>query len=538
MANRFVPPRSLRGPAPSVIDPINHGVRLHEAGKYAEAFQCFEAILKKNPKHPLALWHFGRALTRLKQPQKSIPILQQAAALRPTAPEPLYDLAWAWLGADRVEEAIKQFEAAIALKPAWVEAWSALGYAQGKVRRFAEAEASLRRALELKPDHGETFNRLGIVLGAQGRCEEACEYFFKAIEIAPKSFQAWSNLAGNLKALNKMTEALVAYEHALAVDPKNSTVKYNQAIAGLTKGDLRREVWLKYDYRWVVLNKSPQRGFTQPLWRGEPLAGKTILLHSEQGLGDTIQFVRYAAPIAAMGATVHVEVQPPLASLLAGLPGAASVIAWGEPLPDFDYQCPLLSLPFAMDTKLDTIPAGVPYVHAPVDRVSTWQQRLGPRRGFRVGMVWRGNPKHSNDANRSMPFELYRRICEVPGCEFVCLQIKLNETESAYFASNPACVDLTEQIADFSDTAAIISQLDVVVTVDTSVAHLAGAMGKPVWLLLPFSPDWRWLLDRDDSPWYPGMRLFRQPAIGDWLGVVVSVSEQLARQASAIHLAA
>ncbi|HVS51290.1 MAG TPA: tetratricopeptide repeat-containing glycosyltransferase family protein [Opitutaceae bacterium] len=537
MSNRSFP-RSQRGPAPSAVDPINTGVRLHETGKYNEAFQCFEAILKKQPRHPLALWHLGRALTRLKQPQQAIPFLEQAIALRPRAPEPLYDLAWAFLGAEQLEDAIAQFEAALALKPAWVEAWSALGYAQGKLRRFAAAEKSLQHALALKPDHGETFNRLGIIMGAQGRGDEATEYFFQAIKLAPQSFQAWSNLAGNFKAQNKMAEALVAYEHALAVDPKNSTVKYNQAIASLTLGDLRRDVWLRYEYRWVVLHKSPQRGFTQPLWRGESLEGKTILLHSEQGLGDTIQFVRYAAVLAAQGATVHVEVQPPLKSLLADLPGAASVIAWGEPLPDFDFQCPLLSLPFACDTQLDTIPAAVPYVRAPADRVATWRERLGPPRGFRVGLVWRGNPKHSNDANRSMPFEIFQRLCAVDGCEFVSLQIKLNEQETAFFAEKPARVNQTELIEDFSDTAAVISQLDVVIAVDTSVAHLAGAMGKPVWLLLPYSPDWRWLLERADSPWYPGMRLFRQPAVGDWDSVVANVAQHLVHEAGSAHLAA
>lgn len=517
----------MRGPV-SAVDPINAGVRLHEAGKYREACACFEAILKKQPKHPLALWHIGRALNRLKQPQQSIAFLQQAVAARPEAAEPLYDLGMAFVAADRPTEAIAHLETAVALKPKGVDGWSALGYALGKARRYTEAEAALHRALELRPDHGESYNRMGIVLGAQGRCDEATEYFLKAIKISPRSFQAWSNLGGNLKAQNKLEEALVAYEHALAVDPKNSTVKYNQAISALTAGKLRREVWLKYEYRWVVLHKSPQRGFTQPLWRGESLAGKTILLHSEQGLGDTLQFVRYAAELAAQGATVHVEVQPPLKALLADLPGATSVLAFGDPLPAFDYQCPLLSLPFAMDTKLATIPAATPYVHAPADRIATWETRLGPPRGLRIGVVWRGNPKHTNDANRSMNIETFRPICEVEGCEVVCLQIKLNEQENTFFSSHPSRVNLTEQIEDFSDTAALIAQLDIVIAVDTSVAHLAGAMGKPVWLLVPFSPDWRWLLDREDSPWYPGMRLFRQPKIGDWASVTSAVCAQLA----------
>jgi Flp pilus assembly protein TadD len=528
------PPRSI---APAAADAINLGLRLHRAGKVAEAFRALERAVKLQPGNPAVLWQVGRVLRQMKQSAQALPLLRKAVELRPANPEPLLDLALACLDTHQPDAAVAHLEGAVALKPDWADAWSALGYAQGKARRFAEAESTLRHALTLQPDHAETHNRLGIVFSGQGRPERAVECHLKAIELSPGSLPAWSNLGMALEAQNKVAAAAAAYEQALAIDPKNPTVKYNLGIARLTNGELRRDVWLKYEFRWVVLRENPQRNFAQPYWRGEPLTGKSILIYAEQGLGDTLQFVRYAAVLADQGATVHVEVQPPLKALLADLPGATSVIAKGEPLPPFDFHCPLLSLPFAVNTRLETIPAALPYVHAAPDRRAIWAQRLGAPRGLRVGIVWRGNPRHTNDANRSMPLATFRGLLAAPGCEFVSLQIKPTEAESAILSAQPSVVDPTEQVADFGDTAAIIAELDVVLAVDTSVAHLAGAMGKPVWLLLPFAPDWRWMLDRPDSPWYPNMRLFRQSAVGDWSAVTAEVATAL-ETASAARIAA
>ncbi len=518
---------------PAALDAINAGLRLHKAGQPAEAYAHFERALQQQPNNPAVLWQVGRALRQLKQPRQALPILRKALELRPDHPETLLDLALACIDTFQSDIAVAHLRTLVQLKPDSVDAWSVFGYALGKARQLDEAESALRHALALQPGHAETHNRLGIVHGQQGRPDLAEQCHLRAIELSPASLPAWSNLGMALEAQNKVDEAGAAYERALALDPKNVAVKYNLGINRLTAGELRRDVWLKYEFRWVVLRESPQRNFTQPYWRGEPIAGKAILLYAEQGLGDTLQFARYAATLAALGAIVHLEVQPPLKALLADLPGATSVLAKGDALPNFDFHCPLLSLPFALDTRLETIPTGVPYVHAPADRTEKWTQRLGAKRGRRVGVVWRGNPRHANDANRSMPFETFTRLCETEGCEFVSLQIKPNEREAAFFAQHPACVDPTEHIGDFSDTAALLAQLDLVIAVDTSVAHLAGAMGKPVWLLLPFAPDWRWMLGRADTPWYPQMRLFRQPAVRDWDSVVTDVKQQLASQASA-----
>jgi tetratricopeptide (TPR) repeat protein len=484
----------------------------------------------------MALWYIGRTLLKLSQPQRSIPFLRQAAEARPEAPEPRFDLGMAYLGVNRPEDAVERLRAAITLKPGWAEAWSYLGYAQSVAKHYEEAEASLHHALTLPYYRAETLNHLGVVVRAQGRQDEAIEHYLKAIELCPALFQAWCNLGNALKDQNKLDEALVAYRQALVIEPKNPVARFNQAIALLLKGELGKEAWLKYEYRWVTLNQSPNRGFQQPLWRGEDaVAGKSILLFAEQGLGDTIQFVRYAPLVAARGATVHLEMQPALKSLLSSVPGIASIIGKGEPLPPFDLQCPLLSLPFALQTQLDSIPAKIPYVQASADRVQKWAARFPTGAAFRVGVVWRGNPKHGNDANRSIHFETFRRVFEAEVGEFVCLQLNLTEPEAQVFATHPACRNPSNQIADFADTAAIVAHLDLVVAVDTSVAHLAGAMGKPVWLLLPFAPDWRWLLQREDSPWYPTMRLFRQPTAGDWDAVITTICDELRRQATAVE---
>ena len=517
----------------SAPDFIQRGVRLHDGGKFAEALAHFERALQRRPDHPLALWHYGRALIMLQQARRAVPFLEKAVALLPPAAGPHFDLGSAYGDALRTEESVASFRAAIALRPDWANAWSRLGRALTKATHYAEAETVLRHALTLSGHRDDTLNHLGLLAKALDRHDEAVEFFLEAIRLQPRFVEAWNHLGNTLAAQNKLDEALFAYQRSMALEPTNAAVKFNLAIVRLRQGTFNRDTWLKYEFRWVAIQQSPQRSFTQPIWRGdETLAGKSILLYAEQGLGDTLQFARFAAVLAARGATVHVEVQKGLKALMQDLPGATSVIAHGEPLPPFDFYCPLMSVPFALDTRLDSIPAGEPYVHAAPDRVEQWQTRLPARGPLRVGVVWRGNPKHNNDANRSIAFALFRRIFAAEGCTFVGLQVELTAEESATFAGTANCVNPADRIKDFADTAAIIAQLDLVVAVDTSVAHLAGALGVPVWLLLPFSPDWRWMLEREDNPWYPTMRLFRQPAIGDWDSVLGRLADELPAAAS------
>jgi tetratricopeptide (TPR) repeat protein len=527
-----------RPPANHAARQIQEGATLAAAGRVPEACACFERVLQDDPKNAPALWQLGKTLLRANQHAEAAAVFARIIAERRTAPEPHFFLGLALQALNRPDAATASFRTATELKPDWPEAWSHLGHALGAARRFDEAEAALRHALTFKAYRAETFNHLGVIANARGEPAAAVECYLQAIGVNPKLFQAWTNLGNSLRALNQLNEALVAYRQSHALNPKNAFVKFNLALVLLLQGELTKEAWLKYEYRWVTLNCNPHRGFTQPLWRGaESLAGRSILLYAEQGLGDTIHFVRYAATLAALGATVHLEVQAALKGVLQGTPGAASIFAAGEPLPPFDFHCPLLSVPFALDTTLATIPAPPGYVTAPSARVAMWRERLVPTPKKRVGVVWRGNPKHANDANRSIAFERFQRVFDTAGCEFVSLQVGPNSTEAAALAAHPQCIDLTAAITDFSDTAALIAQLDLVLAVDTSVAHLAAALGKPVWILLPFSPDWRWLLHRDDSPWYPSVRLFRQPAIGDWDSVVEAVVRELTAGAT-VHAAA
>jgi tetratricopeptide (TPR) repeat protein len=523
------PPRPPRPPPPSSASAaFARGAELQQTGRFAEALQCFEQILSRAPADPLALWQSGRTLFMLKQIDRAIGRLEQAAAVRSGDAQLRFDLGTAYENAGRHADAEASFRAATALKPDWAKAWSHLGRSQTMLRQLVDAETTLRHALTFSDYRIETLHHLGLLCTALRRHDEAIEYFLEAIRGHPRFFEAWNHLGNALAAQNKLDEALFAYSQSLGIEPKNASAKFNWALTCLRHGTLNREVWLKYEYRWVALQQNPQRNFQQPLWRGDtPIAGQAILLHADQGLGDTIQFVRYAAALAARGATVHIEVQKELKTLLQGVAGATSVLAQDEPLPHFDQHCPLLSAPFAEDTRLETIPAAVPYLAAPAERVDRWRPHFPPQSRLRVGVVWRGNPKHHNDANRSVAFDTFRAIFDTESCEFVCLQVGLNPTESALISAHPQCVNHTDQIRDFCDTAAIVAQLDLVIAVDTSVAHLVGALGKPVWLLVPFSPDWRWMLDRDDSPWYPTMRLFRQRAIGDWSSVVEKIRDEL-----------
>ena len=303
-----------------------------------------------------------------------------------------------------------------------------------------------------------------------------------------------------------------------------------KGLANLVTGDLARG-WAGYEWRHrAPVARLTRREQPRPLWLGDvDLAGKTILLHSEQGFGDSIQFCRYVPLVAARGARVVLEVEQPLCGLMRGLPGVTEIVARkdhaGEPLPDHDLHCPLPSLPLAFATKLETIPANGPYLHAPESAMAQWTLRLGGARGLRIGLAWSGNPNHIRDRERSMPLDHLLPLLNVDA-SFVSLQKQLRAGE-AELLSRAGIRDVSDDLHDFTDTAALIAQLDLVITVDTGVAHLAGALGKPVWILVTHAPDWRWLLDRDDSPWYPTARLFRQSDSRDWSDVVARVGAAL-----------
>ena len=321
--------------------------------------------------------------------------------------------------------------------------------------------------------------------------------------------------------------ALASYDKAIELKPDYADALFHKSLALLLAGNFRQG-WEFYEWRLKRENPaSPRRVFPRPLWLGsQSISGKTILLHSEQGLGDSIQFCRYAVFVAGLGARVILEVEPPLFGLFNKLAGVSELVIKGNPLPDFDYHCPLLSLPFAFKTDLGTIPCARHYLKCPPDKLEHWKSRLGEKNGPRVGLAWNGNVMHMNDGSRSIPLSaLTRHLPE--GFTYVSLQKEIREIDKSTLESSANIFHYGEELNDFTDTAALCKLMDVVISVDTSVAHLSGALGKPTWVLLPFSPDWRWMLDRDDSPWYPDIRLFRQQKPNDWSEAIERIISSL-----------
>jgi tetratricopeptide (TPR) repeat protein len=408
--------------------------------------------------------------------------------------------------------------------------WHLLSVIAAQRGQHARSAEMATRALALEPRNAEVLSNRGAALRNLDRPLDALADYDRAIAAAPAHAPAHTNRGVALAALNRFAEAREAYDRALALAPADARALFNRALARLVQGDLAGG-FRDHEARWT--GSDTQRGARElgaAQWAGEDIAGRTILLHAEQGLGDAIQFARYVPIVAARGASVLLEVHAALVPLLAGLEGAARTIERGAALPRFDVQCPLMSLPLAFGTTLESIPSAVPYLRAPPGHVDRWRARLGTAARPRVGLAWSGSLTLKNDRNRSIALERFARIRELD-LDFVALQKDVREGDRTALGSGPPLATFAEALADFRDTAALVDLVDLVVTVDTSIAHLAGAMAKPVWLLLPFSPDWRWLLGRADSPWYPTMRLWRQPQPGDWdavLGGVESGLRQLA----------
>jgi len=358
------------------------------------------------------------------------------------------------------------------------------------------------------------------------RYEDALTSYGRALALQANYPEAWSNRGATLYELKRHDEALASYDRAIALQPDFPEAHWNAASLRLLTGDFERG-WAEYEWRWKYEAMAlAQRKFTQPLWRGEPLEGKTILLHSEQGLGDTIQFCRYAPLVSARGGRVVLEVDKSLLELMTSLSGEVQVVSRGAALPDFDLQCPLMSVPLAFATDLETVPSAPSYLSAPAQRLLEWRGRLGSAKRCRVGLVWSGNPAHKRDQNRSIGLGALLPLLDVDA-DFISLQKDVRPADAVVLAQRTDIAQFSTKMSDFSDTASLILQLDLVITVDTSVAHLAGALGRPVWVLLPYLPDWRWLLDRDSSPWYPTARLFRQDETRAWGTVIPSVRQAL-----------
>ncbi|GGI29670.1 tetratricopeptide repeat protein [Bradyrhizobium guangdongense] len=475
----------------------------------------------------------GHLFWQRKRMEEAVLHFQRALQLDPQYLEAANSCGCLLFNLGRYAEALECLDIAEKLDPNSAALYQMRGACLQEANRFEEAEADYEKSIALDSGLAETHNNLGLLHSRLGRFEQAIACFDRSLELRPDFSAVLNNKALALMNLQLLDDASATFHRSLTVEAGNAPATYNLATLQLMTGDFERG-WLGREARWKLPVGLPERGFAQPLWRGDqPIEGKTLLLHSEEGLGDAIQFARYAPMAAALGARVILEVQAPIRQLLAGVSGVAHCVTRPSATSlAFDLHCPLGGLPLVFGTRLDTIPFADSYVPAATAaQVKAWDERLGPRNRLRVGLVWSGNPDHKNDHNRSVPLGTLAPLldCDV---QFVSLQKGARHQDKAFLRERPEIIDLTEQLADFSDTAALIGCLDLVISVDTSVVHLAGALGAPIWTMLPFTPDWRWQLRRDDSPWYQSMRLFRQPKRGDWVGVVDVVRRELQELAS------
>jgi tetratricopeptide (TPR) repeat protein len=501
-----------------------------QRGKAGEAYRLIGAALRIDPRSADALSNAGLVLSALKRDEEALASFEKALSLSPDHVEALNNRGLALLETGRAEEALASFERVLRQEPGHLEARINRGNALSTLERLDEALADYDAAIALVPAHpGAHFNR-GNALSARRRHADAIAAYDRALALAPTHVKALNNRGLALAALTLYREALASYAGALAVQKDFADAHRNEAMARLTLGELGRG-FEKYEWRWKRTGVAPRR-FGQPLWRGEyPLGRKTILVHAEQGFGDTIQFARYARLLRQAGARVVLEVHPELKSLLAGLDGVAEVIGRGEKLPAFDVHCPVASLPLAFGTELATIPADIPYLTPDAGRLAKWRSRLAVLERPRVALAWSGRASHENDRNRSVALACLAPLLAVADMRFVGVQRDLRREDAEFIRRDGRIAWLGDELDDFADTAAVLALVDLVIAVDTSVVHVAGAMGRPTWVLLPFAPDWRWMLDREDSPWYPTVRLFRQPAIGDWDSVVARAAAELGRLA-------
>jgi tetratricopeptide (TPR) repeat protein len=514
--------------APDHFDALNLlGTIKAQLGRIGEAHRLLSAAVKLNPRAPQALANLGQVLHTLKQDQDALACFDKALALVPDDIGILNHRANALLSLGRSEEALTAFRQILARVPQHPEARLNSGIAHAALGALDEAVAEFDHALTLVPGHPAAHFNRGVALYDLGRYADAVAAHDSALAAAPDHAGALLNRGRALAALNRFDDAIASYGKAHALRKDDADVHFMESLALLTLGDYRRG-FEKYEWRWRRSGMPEQKSRGRPLWLGDyPLARKTVLLHAEQGLGDTIQFARYVPMLAANGAKVVLEVQPELTALVARLEGAATVIARGAAPPQqFDVHCPLGSLPLAFKTEPATVPADIPYLSADDAHLAKWSARIGALDRPRIALAWSGNPSHLNDRNRSIAFAKLATLLSIPA-RFVGIQRDVRGDDAIALAGENRVTNVGAELENFADTAAVIALCDLVISVDTAVAHLAGAMGRPLWMLLPFAPDWRWTLDGDTSPWYPTARLFRQTSLGDWDGVIARVGDEL-----------
>jgi tetratricopeptide (TPR) repeat protein len=515
---------------PDQFDALNLlGTIKLQRGQAGEAYRLINAAIRINPRVSDVWVNLGVALHALKRDEEALESFDKALALNPGDVGAINQRGNVLLGLGRDADGLAAFDQVVARMPRHPEARLNRGIALARLAQADQALAEFDAVLAMSPANPMALYNRGIALFDLGRYADAIAAYERVLSIVPDHIKAIHNRGLALQALNRFREALASYGQAIGIQKDYADAHFNRALALLTIGEFRSG-FAEYEWRWRRSGMpSERRGHGRPLWLGEfPLQRKTILLQAEQGLGDTIQFARYVPLLAGMGAKVILEAQRELVPLLAQIEGASGVVARGDPLPPHDVHCPLGSLPLALKTEPSTIPAEIPYVNADAVRVATWQARMGEKRGPRIAIAWAGNRKHANDRNRSIALAQLAPLLSTD-VRFIAIQRELRDEDAQLLARSERVTPVGDKLDDFADTAAVLHLVDLVITVDTSVAHLAGAMGRPVWILLPFSPDWRWTPTAEASAWYPTARLFRQPSPGDWTSVIERVRAEVKR---------
>ncbi len=502
-----------------------------EQGRGAEAVSCLQQACELLPRDPACRLHLGNALLKVQRYADAEAAYRGVLEAEPAHLDALVNLGYALGEQERFDEAEACYERARSVSPHVPEIHHNLGNILREKGRFEEALASYDEAIRLRPDYVKAHVNRGIALVARGRIPEAAWSLRRAVELQPDFAEAHNSLAHVLSVEGRLDEALHEFERAIDLKPSYPDAHWNRSLLWLLRGDYERG-WPAFEWRWRCNRTLPMPPIRQPRWDGSDITGKTILLHAEQGLGDTLHFVRYAPLVKERGARVILQCQGVLIPLLARTPGIDEFIPWGEPNPHCDVWLPLMSLPAVFGTTLKTVPAEVPYLHADPARIEHWKRELAAVEGFRVGIAWQGSPRHPWDRHRSVSLSLFEPLSRVPGVHVVSLQKGQSDEQSAALARPFPLIrfgELVDRGGAFTDTAAIIKNLDLVITIDSAIAHVAGGLGVPVWIVLHRTPDWRWMLDREDSPWYPTAVLFRQKSFGAWEEVFQRVREELGR---------
>jgi tetratricopeptide (TPR) repeat protein len=505
----------------------NQGIVLKELKRFDEALSSYNQAIAIEPSYADAFNNQGILLEELKRFDEALSSYNQAIAIEPKFAQAYYNRGIVLQELKRFDEALVSYNQAIAINSNFVNAYNNKSIVLKSLKRFDEALSVCDQAISIKPDYPNTYYNQGKILQELNRHDEALVSYDQAIVIKPDYSEAYNNRSNTLKELKQFDKALVNYNQAIAIDPNYADAYFNKSLLLILRGNYG-EGWQLYEWRWKQKhNIDSRRSYKQPLWLGnESLIGKTLLITIEQGFGDYIQFIRYAFLVEKLGAKVILEAPLLLMKLASTLKGHFIFVESGKSLPDFDYYCPIVSLPLAFKTTVETIPATLPYLYVDKVKKQQWNKKLGKQVMIRIGLVWTGNPDHTNDHNRSLLLKQFSHLLTLP-FEFHSLQKDIREADAQTIIDHPHIYQHQDELQDFSDTAALVDAMDIIISVDTSVAHLAGAMGKKLWLLLPYLPDFRWMLDREDSPWYPSAKLYRQEKINDWDTVLEKLKADL-----------